>query len=528
MKIVIADDLPASAADVLRSQSEWTVDARAGRPVPELVETLADADALIVRSATKVTRDLIAAAPRLRVIARAGTGVDNVDLDAATARGIVVMNAPGANSISVAELAMAFILALARPIPAADAAMKAQKWEKKKFTGNEVRGKTLGIVGLGRIGQEVAQRARAFEMQIVAHDPYISPTLASQYGARLAPLDDVCAAADYLTLHLPVTPSTRHIINADRLARSKRGIKIVNTARGELIDDAALIDGLRSGQVGGAALDVFVKEPPGDWTLAGLPNVIATPHIAASTGEAQELVGVETSEAVRDFLRDGIIRNAVNFPSLPTEEFVRLRPYVTLAERLGSLVAQMGDPHIASVGVRYYGGLANGRNDLIAAAVLVGLFKRYLSSGVTLINAKAVAAERGIEVIESHSSRPRNYTSLLSLQVHTDGGLRWVEGTVIEHGGPRLVLVDGVPVDAPLEGTQVIVKNTDQPGVIGAVGTVLGRHGINIANFALGRSPECAIGVVSVDDPAGTGVGAGVLSELRQIPAVQSAEVVRL
>ena len=277
MKIVIADDLPASAADLLRAVPGWTVDARAGRPAPELVDALADADALIVRSATKVTRDLIAAAPHLRVIARAGTGVDNVDLEAATARGIVVMNAPGANSISVAELAMAFILALARPIPAADAAMKAQKWEKKKFTGSEVRGKTLGIVGLGRIGQEVAQRARAFEMQILAHDPYISAQVAAQYGARLGTLDEVCAAADYLTLHLPVTPATRHIMNAERLARCKRGIRIVNTARGELIDDAALIEALKSGQVGGAALDVFVKEPPADWTLASLPNVIATP-----------------------------------------------------------------------------------------------------------------------------------------------------------------------------------------------------------------------------------------------------------
>jgi D-3-phosphoglycerate dehydrogenase len=526
MRIVIADDLPASAADLLRAEPGWTVDARAGRPTPELVAALADADALVVRSATKVTADLIATAPRLRVIARAGTGVDNVDLDAATARGIVVMNAPGANSISVAELAMAFILALARPIPAADAAMKAGKWEKKKFTGSEVRGKTLGIVGLGRIGQEVAQRARAFEMLIVAHDPYISAQVAAQYGARLASLDEVCAVADYLTLHLPVTPTTRHIIDADRLARCKRGIRIVNTARGELIDDAALIEALETGQVAGAALDVFVKEPPADWALAGRPNVIATPHIAASTGEAQELVGVETCEAVRDFLKDGLIRNAVNFPAVPAEEFVRLRPYVTLAERLGSLVSQMGDPHMTGVGVRYYGELANGRNDLIASAVLVGLFKRYLSSGVTLINARAVAVERGIELVESHSSRARNYTSLLSLQVHTDAGLRWVEGAVLEHVGPRLVLVDGVPVDAPLEGTQILIKNNDQPGVIGAVGTVLGRHGINIASFALGRSPTCAIGVVGVDN--GTAVTGDVLAELRRIPAVQSAELVRL
>jgi D-3-phosphoglycerate dehydrogenase len=527
MKIVISDDLPASAADLLREVSGWTVDARAGRPLPELEAALADADALVVRSATKVTRALIETTPRLRVIARAGSGVDNVDLDAASARGIVVMNAPGANSISVAELAMAFLLALARPIPAADAAMKAQTWEKKKFTGTELRGKTLGIVGLGRIGQEVANRARGFGMDLIAHDPFISEDVASQVGARLASLDDLCAVADYLTLHLPVTSGTKGLFNAERLARCKRGVKIVNTARGDLIDEAALIDALRSGQVGAAALDVFQQEPPKDWTLATLPNVIATPHIAASTGEAQELVGVETAAAVRDFLRDGIIRNAVNFPSLPADEFTRLRPYLTLAERLGTLLAQMGEARTTGVGVRYYGALAEGRNnDLLASAVLVGLFRTMLSTSVTVVNAKSVASARGIEMIESRSSRRRDFTSLLSVKLHTSEGERWVEGTVFEHGGPRLVLVDGVPVEAPLEGNQIIIKNNDQPGVIGAVGTVLGRHGVNIANFALGRTPQCAIGVVGVDD--GDKITGAVMDELRRIPAVHSAQLVRL
>jgi len=526
MNIVISDDLPVSAADLLRDVPGWTVDARAGRPLPELESALADADALIVRSATKVTRALIEKAPRLRVIARAGSGVDNVDLEAASARGIVVMNAPGANSISVAELALAFLLALARPIPSADAAMKAQKWEKKKFAGTELRGKTLGVVGLGRIGQEVAHRARAFGMTIVAHDPFISADLAGQAGARLASLDEVCAEADYLTLHLPVTPGTKLLFNAERLAACKRGIRIVNTARGELIDEAALADALERGHVAGAALDVFHQEPPADWTLPTMPNVIATPHIAASTGEAQELVGVETAAAVRDFLRDGVIRNAVNFPSLSPEDFRRLQPYLTLAERLGTLVAQMGEARTSAVGVRYYGALAEGRTDLLAGSVLVGLFRTMLSTSVTLVNAKAVAAARGIEVIESRSSRTRDFTSLLSVKLHTSDGERWVEGTVFEHGGPRLVLVDGVPVEAPLEGNQIIIKNDDRPGVIGAVGTVLGRHGVNIANFALGRTAECAIGVVGVDD--GGKVTEPVIAELRAIPAVMTAQLVRL
>ena len=526
MKIVISDDLPVSAADLLREVPGWTVDARAGRPLPELEAALADADALVVRSATKVTRALIDRAPKLRVIARAGSGVDNVDLEAASERGIVVMNAPGANSISVAELAMAFLLALARPIPAADAAMKAQTWEKKKFMGAELRGKTLGLIGLGRIGQEVAQRARSFGMQLVAHDPFISEDVAAQLGARLGTLDEVCAEADYLTLHLPVTAGTKHLFNAERLARCKRGVRIVNTARGELVDEAALADALRSGQVAAAALDVFQQEPPKDWTLPTLPNVIATPHIAASTGEAQELVGVETAAAVRDFLRDGIIRNAVNFPSLAADDFTRLRPYLTLAERLGTLVAQMGEARTTAVGVRYYGALAEGRNELLAGAVLVGLFRTMLSTSVTLVNAKAVAAARGIEVVESRSSRTRDFTSLLSVKLHTSEGERWVEGTVFEHGGPRLVLVDGVPVEAPLEGAQIIIKNNDEPGVIGAVGTVLGRHGVNIANFALGRTPQCAIGVVGVD--RSDKVTDAVIRELRGIPAVRSAQLVQL
>jgi D-3-phosphoglycerate dehydrogenase / 2-oxoglutarate reductase len=526
MKIVIADDLPPSAAALLRDVAGWTIDARAGRPLPELESALTDADALIVRSATKVTAALIEAAPQLRVIARAGTGVDNVDIPAASARGIVVMNAPGANSISVAELTVAFLLALARPIPAADAAMKASKWEKKKFSGVEVRGKTLGIVGLGRIGQEVAKRVRPFEMDILAHDPFISAEVAAQHGARLATLDEICAQADYLTLHLPVTPGTRGLFDQNRFAQCKRGVRIINTARGELIDEAALAEALKSGQVGGAALDVFAQEPPSDWTLAGLPNVVATPHIAASTGEAQELVGVETAAAVRDFLRDGVIRNAVNFPALPADAFERLRPYLTMAERLGTLVAQMGEARTRQVSVRYYGELAAGHNDLIASAVLAGLFRTMLSSGVTLVNARAVAAERGVEVVESRSTRTRNYTSLLSVKLHTSEGERWVEGTLVEHYGPRLVLVDGVPVEAPLEGPQIIIKNNDQPGVIGAVGTVLGKHGVNIANFALGRSPQGAIGVVGVDDEGL--VTERVMQELRQIPAVRSAELVRL
>jgi D-3-phosphoglycerate dehydrogenase / 2-oxoglutarate reductase len=532
MKIVVADSLASSALDRLR-ETGWTVDARSGRSPAALAADLADADALIVRSATRVDRALLAAAPRLRVVARAGSGVDNVDVETATARGIVVMNAPGANSVSVAELAFALILALARRIPAADASMKSSHWDKSKFTGGELRSKVLGIVGLGRVGQEVASRAHAFGMEVVAHDPFISSQVASDLGVELVGLDELCRRADHITLHVPSTAATRRLFNAQRFAQCKKGVRLVNTARGDLIDEAALVAAIESGQVGGAALDVFDREPPADWRLASMPQVIATPHIAASTREALELVSVDTANAVRDFLRDGVIRNAVNFPSVSLEEYNRLRPYLLLAERLGSVAAQMGEARTEAVGVRYYGGLASEDNtQVLGAAVLVGLLRAMLSSGVTPVNARAVASRRGIEMVESRSSRPRNFTSLISVKLQTSSGERWVEGTAFENGSLRLVLVNGVAVEAPLEGTVLIIANRDQPGVIGDVGSLLGRHRVNIANFALGRSSEGAVGVVNVDEVADGGAGGvvdeAVLAEIRAVPAVRAAWVIRL
>jgi len=525
LKIVVADDLPASALDVLRAEG-WAIDARAGRTPEQLTQDLADADAIVVRSATKVTGALIAAAPRLRAIARAGTGVDNVDVAAASARGIVVMNAPGANSISVAELTMGLVLALARHLPAADAAMKLGKWEKKKFLGEEVREKTLGLAGLGRIGQEVARRAAAFGMRIIAHDPFISEEIAGDLGVELVSLDDLFARADYVSLHMPSNEKTRKLVNADRLARAKKGLRIINTARGDLIDEAALADAIESGRVAGAALDVFEVEPPADPRLQKLPQVVATPHIAASTREGQESVGVETAAALRDFLRDGIIRNAVNFPSVSAEEFSRLRPFIELGERLGAFLAQMNDSRAHALGVRYYGDLAEGRNDMIVDAVLVGLFRHILETGVTAVNARAVAGARGMEVIESRSSRPRNYTSLISVKLHTSGGERWAEGAVFERTSPRLVLLDGIGIEAPLNGTMIVIRNNDQPGVIGEIGTILGRHGVNIANFALGRTGTHAIGVVIVDETSP--IPDVVLDDLRKVNAIREARIVRV
>jgi D-3-phosphoglycerate dehydrogenase len=530
MKIVVADDLPESALALLRSEPGWQIDAKSGRPKAELFQALADADALMVRSATQVTAEVLAAAPRLRIVARAGTGVDNVDVAAASARGILVVNAPGANSISVAEHACALMLALARAVPAADRAMKDGKWEKKRFLGTELRGKTLGIAGLGRIGQEVSSRARAFGMRVVAHDPFIAQEVAESVGVELLSLDELCAVSDFLTLHLPSTPETRHLFNDDRFAKVKPGLRIVNTARGELIDEEALGRAIDSGRVAGAALDVFEKEPPADWALAKRPQVVATPHIAASTEEAQELVGLDTSAAVRDFLRSGLVRNAVNFPSVHPDELQRLQPWIHLADSLAAIVTQMGAARIEAIGLRYYGALAESRAaSVLAASAAAGVLRPILSGSVSIVNARAEARARGIEIIESRSTRPRHFTSLISIKLHTSSGERWAEGTVFEPNSPRLVSVSGINVEAPLAGTLLIICNDDQPGVIGEVGTILGRHGVNIANFALGRNETGAMGIVNVDEEASKpGALEKAAEAIRRVPAVRDAWLVRL
>ena len=530
MKIIVADDLPASALELLQADG-WIVDARTGRPPDVLARDLADADGLLVRSATKVDAHLLAAAPRLRIVARAGTGVDNVDVEAASARGILVVNAAGANSISVAEHAWALMLALARAIPSADRAMKEGRWEKKKFLGTELRGKTLGVAGFGRIGQEVAQRARAFGMHVLAHDPFISADLAGRFGVELVSIDDLCASADYLTLHLPATSETQHLFNDERFARCKPGLRLINTARGELVDEQALRRAIENGIVAGAGLDVFENEPPTDWALAQLPQVIATPHIAASTEEAQELVGLETAVTVRNFLRDGIVRNAVNFPSVHADELQRLQPWIKLADLLGAMASQMGVARIEAISLRYYGALAESHAvELLASSAAAGVLRPILSDNeVSIVNARSIARQRGIDIIESRSARARHFTSLVSLKVLTSGGERWVEGTIFEPNSPRLVSARGVTVEAPLAGTILMIANDDQPGVIGEVGTILGRHSVNIASFALGRSEAGAVGVVNVDaDKSSPEALDAAMEAIRNVPAVREAWVIRL
>jgi D-3-phosphoglycerate dehydrogenase len=521
--IVIADSLPTSAAELLRAAG-WSVDTKTGRKPDELARDLSNADALIVRSATQVTAGLIAAAPKLRVVARAGTGVDNVDVPAATARGILVMNAAGANSVSVAELAVGYLVALARAIPAADASMKQGVWDKKRFMGIELRGKILGVVGFGRIGREVAARARAFGMEILAYDPFLASRAADAAGVPLVTLDDMLARADFLTLHVPALAETRHIINAERLARTKKGVRIVNTARGELIDDAALAAAIQSGQVAGAALDVFDPEPPVDWTLAKLPQVIATPHIAASTVEGQELVGNETAVQVRDYLKDGVIRNAVNFPSVPPDDIPTLRPYLDLANKLGAVVSQLIKERPDEIGIRYYGPLVAAYDNVLGSAVLSGALSRSFDS-VTAVNARAIAEERGLHVVESRSTRARDLTNVISVKLRGARGESWVEGAVIEPSQPRLCGLDGVPIEASLNGTLVIMSNEDRPGVVGGVGMALARQGVNIASFALGRAEAGAVAVIGVDEHQGL---EGAFSDIQNVPGVKQVRLVRL
>lgn len=533
MKIVIPDPLPAPAVSLLEAEG-WTVDTRTGRTAAELRADLSDADALVVRSATTVTAEMLAAAPRLRVVARAGAGVDNVDVEAASARGVLVLNAPGANSVSVAEHVFALMLASTRSVALADAQMKAGRWGKKSLRGVELRGKTLGVVGLGRIGREVVRRARAFDMAVLAHDPFIASHVADDLGVGLVTLDALLERADFVTLHLPSTAATRGLLNRARLARCRPGARIINTARGDLVDEAALAEALADGRLAGAGLDVFRQEPPPDTALTGMRQVVATPHVGGATAEAQRLVGLEAADGVREYLRSGLARNAVNYPSLAPDELRGLRPYLVLAERLGSFLAQLARGRIAGVGLRYYGQLADRPHEMLVGATLVGLLGQVLSQAVTLVNARTVAGQRGLEIVESRSSRPRNFTSLLSLKLRTSDGELWAEGAVFEPERPRLVRLDGVEVEAPLEGTLVVVRNRDQPGVIGEVGSVLGRHGINIATFALGRGAGGAVGVVRVGPreltgtPAEPGVTGAVLDEIRGIGAVESAGLIRL
>src|SRR5712671_4916748 len=532
LKIVIAEKISAAALEQLK-EPEWTV-LTADQLDGKLSEHLESADALIVRSAVQADAALLANAKKLRVIGRAGVGVDNIDLDAATRQGIAVMNTPGANAVAVAEHTMGMMLAMARHLCRADALMHAGRWEKKSLQGTELRGKTLGIAGLGRIGMEVARRAQAFGMLLVAHDPFVSAGVAKEQGIRLTSLDELYAAADYITLHVGLTPQTTGMINEASLQKMKKGVRLVNCARGELIHEADLVDALKKGHVAAAALDVFAEEPLKQSPLQAMENVILTPHTGGATYEAQEAVGVQIAQQVKEYLKHGVIQNAVNVPSVSAEEYADMHPYIVLAERMGAFLAQISDGSIEEISLRYSGHIADWKTELIRNAAIKGILNQALEEKANLVNAASIADSRGLRVHESHKEKASTggAGSVISILFKSSREEHLVKGAVLRRSAPRLLQVDGIDIEAPLERNLIYVRNRDVPGVIGKVGTILGDHQINIADFSLGRraangssgKPREAIAVVHVDGR----VPEAVLRELCKVPAVEIAKAVEL
>jgi D-3-phosphoglycerate dehydrogenase len=528
MKIIVADKISPHGVQLL-VDAGWEVKQPGATA---LGAELADADALIVRSATRVTDELLGQAPRLRIVGRAGVGVDNIDLEAATHRGILVVNTPGSSATSVAEHTLALMLAMARSVPQLNAAMHAGRWEKSGAAGAELRGKILGLVGLGRVGGEVARRARALEMRVLAHDPYLNAERAAEWGVELLPLADMLGQADYVSLHTALSPATEGLINQATLAQMKRGARLINTARGELVDEAALAEALGSGHLAGAGLDVFAIEPPGNSPLMALANVIATPHVAGSTAEAQEEVGVQIAQQIRDFLAEGVLRNAVNLPAISPEHYRRLRPYLELAERLASFVAQAAPFAVGRLRLACAGEPAELGTHLLRSAALAGALNAVLDERVNLVSAPARAAERGLIIEETTRPRQRGIADLVEITATPANGSRRskfsAQGTVLYGTTPRVARLNDIAVESSLEGTLLLLGNRDVPGVIGEIGTLLGRQGMNIATFALGRREAVlgadALALIGLDGE----VPSGILDLLHAIPNVIEARIIRL
>jgi D-3-phosphoglycerate dehydrogenase len=520
-KVLIADKLSDRAVNAFTAAGV-EADVKTGLDPAALKAIIGGYDGLVVRSNTRVTADLLAAADALKAVGRAGIGVDNIDVDAATARGVVVMNTPFGNSITTAEHAVALMLALARDIPQANASTHQGKWEKSRFLGVEVTGKTLGIIGCGNIGAIVADRARGLKMRVLAYDPYLSLARASDLGVQPVELDELYRKADFITLHVPVTDQTRHMIDEAALAKMQRGVRIVNCARGGLIVEADLKAALESGHVAGAALDVFETEPATDNILFGMDNVIVTPHLGASTEEAQTNVAVQIAKQMSDYLLRGAVVNALNMPSVTIEEAPRLKPYLELAGQLGSFAGQITRHGISAIAIEYGGQVAALNTRPLTAVILQG-FLRPLLESVNMVNAPVVARERNIEVIEQTRERADDYLTLIRLTVTTDKHERTIAGTLIGGGKPRVVEVEGIAVEAHLGPNMLFIRNRDEPGFIGALGRVLGDGGINIGTFHLGRSEKGgdAIAFVEVDQQ----IPEPVLDAITAIPHVIRAEL---
>jgi D-3-phosphoglycerate dehydrogenase len=522
-RVLISDKLSPAAVAIFKERGV-EVDVKPGLDKEELAKIIGDYDGLAIRSATKVTAKLLEHAKKLKVIGRAGIGVDNVDIPAATARGVIVMNTPFGNSITTAEHAIALMFALARQLPAADASTQAGKWEKNRFMGVELTGKTLGVIGCGNIGSIVASRGLGLKMRVIAFDPFLGAERAAEIGVEKVELDELLKRADVITLHTPMTAQTKNILSAENIAKTKKGVRIVNCARGGLVDETALRAALDSGHVAGAAFDVFVEEPATKNPLFGHPNVVATPHLGAATSEAQENVALQVAEQMSDYLMRGAITNAVNFPSITAEEAPLLKPFIALAEGLGSFAGQLTDDPIAKITITFEGAVADLKIKALTSAAIAGLLRPSLED-VNVVSAPSIAAHRGIVVEEVTRAAAGDYESFITLSVTTAKQERAVGGTVFHDGKPRILSIKGIKVDAEFTPSMIYVTNEDKPGFIGRFASLLGEAGVNIATFALGRDKQggSAIALVAVDGP----VPDAVLAKVGQIPGVKQAKALK-
>ena len=524
IKLLVSDELSKEGLDMLRKGGAVEVDAKPNIPHDELVKIIGDYDALVIRSGTKVTEDVIEAGKKLKVVGRAGVGVDNVDVNAATKKGILVMNTPAANIISAAEHTMAMMLSLARNVVPANVSLKAGEWKRSKFTGIELNGKTLGIIGIGRVGGEVAKRSKSFGMKLIGYDPYISPEVAVKLGVRLMSLEEVVEQADIITIHAALTPGTFHLINKDLISKMKPTAMILNVARGGLIDSQALYDALKEKKIAGAAIDVFEQEPPTGSPLLTLDNIVVTPHLGASTKEAQEKVSVEMAEAVMSFLVDHKIKNAINAPVRGMDP--KVLPFISVAERLGAFAVQLVDAPVSKINVTVYGDLASVDTKMITVSALMGVLSNLSTESPNIINASYIAKEKGIQVMESKVEDSKRYVNMISVSIESENCKREVRGTAFPESEPRLLGIDNFDLDIPLEGDFLLSAHADVPGIIGRVGAILGDKGINIARMGLGRKDKGgnALLLISVDTP----VSLDLIKEMNQVKDFKEVRTIKL
>lgn len=525
-KILICDDLAEEGLSLFRNDNGFQVSIKLKLPLAELKKEIADADACVVRSGTQITREVIEAAPKLKAIGRAGVGLDNVDVEAASKKGIVVFNTPGGNTISAAEHTFCLLMSLARFIPAANESLKKGEWERKKFTGIQLYEKTIGIMGLGRIGTEVARRAQGFGMKVIAYDPFLRVEKANEIGVEAVSIDELLKRSDFITLHMPLSADNKYILGRAELEKMKKGARVINCARGGLVDEKALAELIRSGKLAGAALDVFETEPPKNSPVVGLPQVIVTPHLGASTEEAQIAVAIDVVQSLIDFFHGKGMRNAVNVPIVDPEVLLEIKPYVQLAEKIGLLTAQLIEGQIQQLDIQYLGQAAERETTPVTVAVIKGLLTPILAESVNFVNASVLAKERGIKITESKSSTATKFSNLIQVDVKTDRKRVSVAGSVFGREDTRIVMIDNFDVEVQAEGYLLMISNRDVPGIVGQIGTFLGSNQVNIAGMTLGRDVQGgqAKTVLKIDSP----VSDSLLQEIKKIKNILDAKLIKL